>query len=505
MFKYCTKMKKIFEFIFIICLFFKTEIISSQTIEKPENTAIEFDDAEMHEKMLGVDGDYFYSIRLSTSGKGITYYLEKFSKSKLNKISEFPIGKYNHKKSMAGDYPIADAKILIEIAIKNGVINIFSHVNKNYNERQYLLDSYNLADGKQINTEKILFTIKINKENYGRMKALYSISPDSSKFALLNYLDFETEENHSDGYHLCLYDLSSNKIITTKKLSNFYQNNLVALNSLCIDNNANLYYTFFSNKKSYLTKYDAISEKYNVISLKTSGGIMNFDKNSSTLYIYRNTWQYNKAENSYYNLGIYLAKIDLKSFSLINEKINLFSSDVISKLSCNNGGLASGNCYFYEAENDEYFIIWEEVTDTHVGNIVISRLNSKFDLLWSKAIARSIYLRPELGLENNLASLFIYENNKLNLLFLEHPKIELKKLDFNNTTNCDIPLLRTLPNTNVVEFSISANGSISKKVLFFNEKDLLIPDNKPIKKDFGKYILRFKKGKKESFGVLQLN
>lgn len=498
-------MKKILQFIFIFGFFLKSEIIPSQTIIKPENTSIEFDDAEIHEKILGGDGDFFYSIRLSTAGKGITYYLEKFSKSKLNKISEFPIGKYSHKKSMAGDYPIADAKILIEIVLKNGVINIFSHVNKNYRERQYLLDSYNLIDGKQINTEKILFTVNINKENYGRMKSRCSISPDSSKFALLNYLDFETEENHSDGYDLCLYDLSNHKTITNKKISNFYQSNLININSLCIDNNTNLYFTFNSNKVNYLAKYDAIIEKYNVIRLETLGSLITLDKNQSTLYVSRNTWKYNKEKNSVDDLGIYLAKIDFKSFSLISEKINLFPPDVISKLSCNNGGLLTSDIYFYEAENNEYFMIYDEVNDTHVGNIVISRLNSNLDLLWSKAIARSIYSRPELGLENNLASLFIYENNKLNLLFLEHPKVELNKLNFNNITNCDIPLLRTLPNTNVVSFSVSANGSISKKVLFFNEKDILVLDNKPIKKDFGKYILRFKKGKKENFGILQLD
>ncbi|MES2763691.1 MAG: hypothetical protein V4677_15860 [Bacteroidota bacterium] len=505
-------MKKILTLIFTAGLLLNVNTFFSQSKVEPGTNIIEFEEAEFHEKMLGSSGNFFYSLRMTTSGKGITYYVEKFNKSDRIKTLNFSIGKFSNDKAIGGAYPVPKTKVLISCAFKNGILSVFSHRNEDYEQRQYLVDSYNLNDGQQIETERVLFSVPITKENFYKMAAMYSLSPDSSKMALLN-----AHENFTEGAaenNLCLYDLVTKRMITTKKMSNLYQGKKICLNSFCVDNDANLYYTFFQKGGvSFLSKYNAVSDKADVLTLKSNGitNVMKFDDKQNFLYIYAKNYTLQKAENTFNysisNLGFYSAKIDIKSFSLIGEKMNLFGQDIISKLICNKseGGVSiEGTLNFYDSGNDEYYVVWDNHSKYYAGEIIVTKLNSKFDILWSKIIPRAISPRVEIGVEDNSSSLSVYENNKLNFLFLEHPKFELKNLDYTIVSNCETPLLRTFPNTNVVCYTIGSNGNIKKEILYLNEKEWLILDPQPIKTG-GKYIIRFKKGKKENFGTLSVN
>jgi hypothetical protein len=499
--------------IIVACIFLKANPGFSQSKIEPGVNSIEFEEAEFHETMLGSYGNFFYSLRMTTSGKGITYYVEKFNKADLTKTLGFPIGKFSNAKAIGGFYPVPKVKMLIRCTFKNGILNVFSHRNEDYQERQYLVDSYNLNDGKQIESEKILFSVPITKQNFYKMGAVSSLSPDSTKIAIVN-----SYENFTDGLgenNLCMYDLVNNKPIVTKKMSNLYQNKKIYLNTFCVDNDANLYYTFFvEGGTSSLAKYNVISEKADVINLKCTAlaNDMKFDDKQNTLYIYRKNYNVTKIENSINysisNLGFYLAKIDVKSFSVVEEKTNNFSQDIISKLICNKseGGISTeAELSLYEIGAEGYYLAWSTRTKYYAGEIIVTKMNSKLDIVWSKIIPRAISSRAEIGVDDNSTSLFIYEKNKLSFLFLEHPKFEIKNLDYNLVSNCETPLLRTFPNTNVVSYTISDNGNIKKEILFTNEKEWLILDPNAVKKMDGKYILRFKKGKKENFGTLSVN
>jgi hypothetical protein len=48
------------------------------------------------------------------------------------------------------------------------------------------------------------------------------------------------------------------------------------------------------------------------------------------------------------------------------------------------------------------------------------------------------------------------------------------------------------------------NGNISKKIVFFNDEDFLVPSKEVIKAGENKYIVRFCEDRKESFGILSL-
>lgn len=139
------------------------------------------------------------------------------------------------------------------------------------------------------------------------------------------------------------------------------------------------------------------------------------------------------------------------------------------------------------------------------NEIVVAGINQNLGLTWMKFVPRNLtYTNITNKTESTISYTRLFDGKQLTYCFIEHPKFENKLLDYSSINFCEIPLAKTYPGTNVVEYAIGANGSVDRRLLFTNKKEWLIPELYDAGLGNGQRLVRFRKGDKEYFKVINL-
>jgi hypothetical protein len=257
-----------------------------------------------------------------------------------------------------------------------------------------------------------------------------------------------------------------------------------------------------------------------------------FDPKNQQVYVHSMFYERNPnpKQNMYSNIGIFIAKVDKNTMMAGKEKYQAFSSDILNAIAC--GKLDKGltdyctyNSNLALTDNSEILFSAEQNSSAQTNRgtnngsmydmstrvsfdaneIIVSKLSSNFDLAWMKFIPRrASYGNITPKTESTIVYTRLYNNGKLKYYFIEHPKFEEAKMDYLTINSCEIPLIKTYPGTNVVEYSLDQNGKEEKRVIFTNKKEWLIPVFYDLGLGNDDYIVRFRDDNKEHFGVISL-
>lgn len=460
-------------------------------------------------KVIGSDQTSFYTLRVDPGTFKSTYRVEQFNKTDLNSTKE-----------------------VATITFKKFTEYHFSYIIKD--KLYFVTKQYNTGDKKceltidefgtnSVNTEsknRILITYDTDNSKWYQTKFQYAFSLDSSKIAVIStYINDVT-------FHL--YDAYTFKELSSKKMTQ------LPLNEFIIDNTGNLMYVYPSANGLKVVEQMLGSEKdlnvlaklnriYSYSSLRPF-----FDSKSGQVYVCAVFYEKSKNEkvNASVNGGFYVCRVDIKTSS-VSEKYFSFSNEVLDKIKCgkpdgfintyvpvltflNNSEIlleaynSSGGSNSRGTGTSSYDM--SQKVYYFANEIVVAKLNSTLELNWMKLIPRSTFYT---NITNNTESTIEYSkivnNNSVKYVFIEHPKFEQKKIDYTSCNQCEVPTISTYPKTNVVEYSLDLNGKLNKRILYFNEADSwLIPQLYNINVGENKYLVRFRKSKKENFGIINV-
>ena len=506
-------------------------------------------DALFFQKMLGEDSDSFYSLRLSNKGKGYTFFIKKYDKETLGLLNSFPIGNYLSEDvffpNMLAKYPENHDKVIDNSFIKKTKLYLFSRqFTPDQKTINYVLDVFDLTNGDQIVKETVLSQLPCTVENYYNAGFHLCLNADSSKMGIVSRyaLPKSTED-----LNYTLYEVPTLKKIGNKKLPNRYKNFDTSSENFLIDNSGNLFYSFNYdiNYKDHLVngfglaKYILSFDELMSFNLNVKANISIFNSNykldtkNGLVYFYAMFAEVDLMDkkNKVKNEGFYIAQIDEKMFSVKKENYLPFTSELIGKLTCNKTPL---NVDYYPdmqlTDDGNFYIFTKQMAYSYLSEqpiagsgsmvtgftryyadgreIIISRIDPSLTMNWMKMIPRNtsfITFGKAFNLEDISKMTIINKDNKLGFLFVEHPAFEEKKLDFQTMNTCDMLRIINYKEVNAVLYTIGKDGVVTKEVIYKNQENWLTPNADLINAGPKKYIVRFRKGKEEKYGRLNLN
>lgn len=488
----------------ITVLYLSLSAFSQNKIEKI-GSKTKFKVAEYYESMLQLDDpEYFYQLRYNTIGKGYNYYIEKISKKDLEVKNEFLIGKSRSFFILKNKCYIFTGEKVADKFVK-------------------YLKIMNLHDGTILKDNILLAENATDRRT--SFNVFTFLNADSTKLVVVNK---ETEDN-IENIKYDLYDVNSLEKLGSKNLPNQYQNSNTISSDFKVDKIGNLFcffqYEKYDKKKVVedfgLFKYEFATDKKNVYKINFNSKNIMYNQNytigdNSVVYIY-SMIKDNSTDAKAKNQGFHVIKLNSLTLDKISEKSISFTNEMFSRLTCNdpNKEIEGGYKPFIKMINgNEIFL----VADRHVngvfdgksfteGNeIVVAKFNASLDLAWIKLLPRATSFTSNTTLykENSTKMMSIFSKDKLTFVYLEYPGLGKKDSDYETASICEVPFTSSFRNTNCVAYTMDLNGNISKKIVFFNDEDFLVPGKEVIKAGENKYIVRFCKDRKESFGILSL-
>ena len=503
---------------FIIGMLFLKMACQSQDLIERSGTELNKDDTPYFSSYIGNDQDYFYTLRIDKNVGGLykgNYSIDRVEKSSLNFVKRIA--------TTSGD--TRTDKMPSALMVNHKIYLFVKFQNKSANTCEYVMDVVDVDASEKPAERHVLASFPTNGSSWGETFFHHIVSPDSSKIAVI--AKFKTELTYY------LYNVDDFKEITRKKLASAKGKSEAA--NYKIDNNGNLFYSnadlkFFSVSEVPVDKGNVIT--CNFKRTKYMGNInYSFDLKHDQIYVHAMYYEVNKKSKTenYTDIGMFVAKIDKKTMRSGDEKYYPFNPDILDKIAC--GKLDKGlNFRAYHTDvlftsNSELLFLAEQVEGGSVqrgtnpgssldmsskiyyvaNEIVVAGLNQSLGLTWMKFIPRNNYYSNITNkTESTIAYTRQFDGNQLKYYFIEHTKFEDKLLDYSSINFCEIPTASTYPGTNVVEYVIDAGGRIDKRVLFANKKEWLIPEMYDAGLGNGQRVVRFRKGDKEYFKVVNL-
>jgi hypothetical protein len=500
-------MKKIFTCL-IITLF--TSIAISQNAVEKTGPLIDNKAAEFFDDIITQNESCLYMIRKNTEGKGINYFLERYNATDLNKAYSYPVLKLK-------DYEVQSSKPFI----KDNKFYILSKQHHTESKTaEYILNIYNASSGQEIKKD-ILLETATDLATWYTHSMIYKLNADTTKIIFI--FNKSTGKENKNTMTLVEYDLSSYKKIGERKID--YDNtNKYDYTNYKLDNENNICFFHYYNYDYKLARYTTLEfNSYNIdpskvpvkykIDIPENNSLGNidytFESSNKSIYIYAsiNENRPERSDRSFKNSGLYVLKLDAGSLKKIRNTVSYFSKDIVNKLTSykeNPVALPESNYipFFHFFDNENVFIGLSNQWGTDdKAEIILHSLNSELNVNWSKYIYRSIrYLSP---LEP-FGTTKIISGNTLNLLFLENLEFETKKMDINTVDRSFSPPAGNYHRTNAVVCSIDLKGNLTHKILHYNFEKWLIPSNEYFISKNGKMICRFRKGKSEWLGLVNI-
>ncbi len=498
-------------------------LVNSQAQTRIEKTGndVNKDDTPYYVSMIGSDQAFFYTLRVDKNIGGLyqgNYSIDQLSKTTGDYVKRIATANLN---TRTDNPPFT-------VMIKDKIFLFTKFNNKSKKTCELTLEEISTNGTRKTAEGRVLFSFPTDAKTWYQTSFITSISPDSSKIGIV--------AKYKNDVSFSVYSLYDFKEISTKKISK-PNDKMSDGEHFRIDNSGNLFYTLLETQKFFIYQIYSSDSKvtscsFNVNKAYAMGDIdYIFDTKNNQVYVHAMYYENNKDAKlkNYSSMGVFIAKADKSNLTLVKEKYYPFSSAILNAITCDKPEkgigyeqafrstlmLTENSDILFEAEQSSMAqtsrgssgSMYDMSTQIsfHANEIVVSKLNSSLDLAWMKLIQRSNgYGGITNKTESTVVSTRLFSNGTLKYYFIEHPKFEDKKLDYSTINSCETPVIASYPGTNVVEYAIDQAGKVSKRVMFTNKKEWLIPVFYDVNLGNGKYLVRFRDDSKEHFSVFNL-
>lgn len=498
-------------------LFLHTLGLAQELIER-SGSELNKDDTPYFSSYVGADKDYFYTLRIDKNIGGLykgNYSIDQIEKSSLNYVKRIATTSGDTRTDHEPSAVMMGAKIYLFVKFQN----------KSAKTCDYVMDIISTDAPEKPAERRVLASFPTDESLWYQTAFYYLLSPDSSKIGVI--AKFKTELTYY------LYNASDFKELSRKKLAGAKDKSETT--NYKIDNAGNLFYSKVDAKLFSVSEVLADNGNVLTCTFKRTQYMKSidysFDPKHDQIYVHAMYYELNKkpkAEN-YSSIGFFVAKIDKKTMKAAGEKYYPFDALILDKIAC--GQLDKGfvfrayNTDVLFTDNSELLLAMEQVGGGSMqrgtnpnsamdmsskiyyeaNEIVVAGIKQNLDLAWMKFIPRNTtYTNITNKTESTIACTRLFDGKKLKYAFIEHPKFEDKLLDYSSVNFCEIPLAKTYPGTNVVEYSVDGSGRVDKRLLFTNKKEWLIPELYDAGLGNGQRVVRCRKGDKEFFKVINL-
>lgn len=505
--------------LFIIATLFLHVFCQAQDLIERSGSELNKDDTPYFSSYIGSDRDYFYTLRIDKNIAGLykgNYSVDRIEKSSLNYVKRVA--------TTSGD--TRTDGMPIAMMVKNKIYVFVKFQNRSAKTCEYVMDIISTDAPEKAAERRVLASFPTDESLWYQTSFFHMLSPDSSKVGVI--ARFKAESTYY------VYDAGDFKELSRKKLANVKDK--VQTMDYKTDNAGNLYYAQLDLKTFSVNKVPVDGGNVMTCNFKRTQYMSNvsysFDPKQDQIYVHTMYYEVNKQPKaeSYSNIGIFVAKLDKKTMQSGGEKYYLFDALILDRILCGH----SDKGFIFRAyqtdilfpDNGALLFTAEQIgggsvqRGTNPGSmydmsskiyyedneIVVAGLSQNLGLTWMKLIPRNnTYTNITNQTESSIASSRLFDGKKLAYYFIEHPKAEIKQLDYSSINLCETPLSKTYPGSNVVEYTIDSSGRIDKRVLFTNKKEWLIPELYDAGLGNGKRLVRFRKGDKEFFKVITLH
>ncbi|MCW3103628.1 MAG: hypothetical protein JWO09_2068 [Bacteroidetes bacterium] len=437
------------------------------------------------EKMVGQDGNYFYLLKSNTEGKGISFFIEKYSCQNYG---------LQYSKAISNSENTEDR--FIDAVFLSGKIMVFrSHFEKNEQEVYTVYVQVISEEGEILIEQKQLMKISVPKIKTGldvagvevkefmRYDLRYDISvSENGQYALVAAIVNEMTTT-ATRFKKCLVSVLDGEkvsVFSENILPDHFKNFEIAPWNFKLDSKGNplFLFNYLNDQKKRQTAIGILNAKSNII----NGMDVQLDREGNALedidYIIRGDEAYCSA--IYKNRVREKDNMDLTAlFGVFSQVFNFaslksgkpdslhFSPEIIHLLQPPNHLKGRGYkiCSINVTEGNIYTVI-EQFND---AALVVFNMNTKGKISWLKAIPKLFAVTSYVDKDFFHV---IAQNGLLRLIYCEHPsntekltqgELSMNKYRFTNYRK-----------SNVISLTANPSGNLNKEVIFKNDNTNLI-------------------------------
>lgn len=501
-----------------LCMLLMHVVCQSQDLIERSGSELNKDDTPYFSSYVGSDRDYFYTLRIDKNIAGLykgNYSIDQIEKSSLNYVKRIATTSGDTRTDHEPSALMMGSNIYLFVKFQN----------RSAKTCDYVMDIISTDSPGKPAERRVLASFPTDESLWYQTAFYHILSPDSSKIGVI--AKFKTELTYY------VYNASDFKELSRKKLAS--AKDKFETTNYKIDNAGNLFYSRVDPKFFSVSQVAADNGAVLTCTFKRTQYMKSidysFDPKQGQIYVHAMYYEANKKpkEENYSSIGFFVAKIDKKTMKAAGEKYYPFEPLILDKIAC--GQLDKGflfrayNTDVLFTDNSELLLVMEQVAGGSVqrgtnpnssydmsskiyyeaNEIVVAGINQNLGLTWMKFVPRNLtYTNITNKTESTIACTRLFDGKKLKYYFIEHPKFEDKMLDYSSINFCETPFLRAYPGSNMVEYSIDQSGRVDKRLLFTNKKEWLIPELYDAGLGNGQRLVRFRKGDKEYFKVINL-
>ncbi|MDI1356480.1 MAG: hypothetical protein PSX36_16300 [bacterium] len=493
--------------LFSACLILNSTQAKAQ-VKYSHGPALENDRDSKMNRMLGSDENSFYCYRVRSKGRGTSFFVEKYSKTKLK--LEFS------KEISLGDEE--DETIIEDVEYASGNVFIFR---RKYNKKtdKMALFFQTVSSTGQANKE-LKEVITVSADHYEFVD--FEIFPNASKTKFV--VKAAHKANKEDQYktEFILIDAVNIKKLTTKQVDqnlsaggNFNWSfwggsgeDSYGFIGLYLDENDNIYYCVTDKSKNSTDKEKKY--KLNLYTLNAS------DKNPKVLNLpfqddyYVSDIEFSKANDNdivvggfakdvierkgkdLVKCGIFSFKVNVSKNTIVGKTAQFFDDKMLTALESNPKRskyfkykmdyiMPVGDAVYYVGEQyNEVMVVTRNGNTTTTSwryeymDVIVAKLNAKGEFEWVK----NVPLRNEMSL--NFAHVFkqyiaYATNTNLYILCDDHPK-NMERYEKGDFEPSDLKSVSGIHGSNFVSNAVRLdNGKIKRQLIFKNEDYCFAP------------------------------
>lgn len=465
--------------------------------------------------LLGVDDESFYVLRVKTKGRGTKYFVESYDKKSFAQTFSVDL--------RLDDIPGAQTDprhfTVNSIAAAGKVYVFFRAYDRTTKERSLMMKTIDKKGNVSSETEMARHSTEFHDENFYMI-----VSSDRSKLALISQVDSRPQQ-----VNITIYDTRTFKPIREYQLPQGYKKSGIFAGSYIVHDDGSLYFSF-----NYLAAKEKVglalgcipynSNEMKAIELDLSAkkdlykGLVNFNKSDSTITIagiFKDEIEWNGKPNDKNKpekkAGFFSFKINATSFTIVKRSEKYFPNHIYDKLAYYTNSSNYPGDKFYtldqilEVKDARYLIAshsYTVVSDNGSYNVsnelLVTKINQSGEIEWMNII-------PKFTNSGSVSFNSMVVNDKIHLLFLEHPKSTKAFPEVYEYNRDKFGTVSGVTGPNAICVVVDENGK-AEKVKFYENKDFCyVPPAQDYLLDGDNGLLiRFIRGDQEKFGSITI-
>lgn len=404
------------------------------------------------------------------------------------------------------------------------------------------LTEINAENGAKVGAKLISQLEILKKHDY---EHFFSLSPDKTKLLVVSRF-FCLSEELNEKTMFRFFDVNGMKQIWEKEIDSKVGDYFIKSSEYVTNNDGDVFL-------NYVSGFDVIGVKSSDALLETYGKgksiamiyakekkiePFNFDfgeklivtsylaqmDNNSKLFLYgmMRYWEVDKSRESgtVCKGGVVCMSVDVKTRKALSTKINRYDPVLHNKMTNKYRGAGDiifkvnqileldGSLYLVSHQTSTYsntVYISTSLESKLLGYILVTKINPSTGVAeWSKVIPKNTSTK---NVSTRQAYVINYHafvaSNKLHFVFLDHPRNFSKyQIDDDNVLSSDIGFIENVDKSNAVLVSFDQKGKGTKKVIFENTDNCVLPQMESIVFDKKSLLLYLNKGKENRFGLI---